>query len=70
MATQGAGLVMKQRPDKTIPLTPIYKDAFAAPPLGMVIFRRDGTGRVTGLTVSQDRVWDMRVSRQGAGSAP
>ena len=70
VATQANGLVMKQRPDKTIQLTPIYKDAFAAPPLGMVIFRRDGAGRVTGLTVSQDRVWDMRFPRQGAGSAP
>ena len=70
VAVEGDRLVIKQRPDKTIELTPIYKDAFAAPPLGMVIFRRDGTGRPTALTVSQDRVWDMRFSRQSPGSAP
>ena len=70
VAAEDSGLVMKQRPDKIISLTPIYKDAFAAPPLGMVIFRRDATGRVTALSVSQDRVWDMRFSRQGAASAP
>jgi CubicO group peptidase (beta-lactamase class C family) len=70
VVVQGDGLVMKQRPDKTIPLTPIYKDAFAAPPLGMVIFRRDASGRVTSLSVSQDRVWDLRFSRQTAASAP
>jgi hypothetical protein len=52
VASEGDGLVMKQRPDRIIRLTPIYKDAFAAPPLGMVIFRRDGTGRITALTVS------------------
>lgn len=70
VVAQGEGLVMKQRPDRTIQLTPIYKDAFAAPPLGMVIFRRDGNGRVSALSVSQDRVWDMRFSRQSPGSAP
>jgi CubicO group peptidase (beta-lactamase class C family) len=70
VAIQGDGLVMKQRPDRAIALSPVYKDAFAAPPLGMVIFRRDGAGRVTALSVSQDRVWDMRFSRQPAGSTP
>jgi len=53
-------LVLKHRPDTTIPLTPLYADAFEAPQLGTVIFRRDASGRITALSVSQDRVWDLR----------
>jgi hypothetical protein len=67
---QANGLAMKQRPDRAIALTPVYTDAFAAPPVGMVIFRRDGAGRVTALSVSQDRVWDMRFARRSAETAP
>jgi CubicO group peptidase (beta-lactamase class C family) len=70
-AVENDALVLRRRPDASIVLTPIYKDAFAAPRLGgMVIVRRDGAGRVTALSVSQDRVWDMRFARQSAGSAP
>jgi hypothetical protein len=28
-----------------------------------VIFRRDTTGRVTAISVAQDRVWDIRFER-------
>ena len=60
---QGA-LVLKHRPDVTIKLTPMYADAFGAGQLGTVIFRRDGSGRPTGFSVVQDRVWDMRFQRK------
>jgi len=60
----GDTLVLKRRPDATIRLTPIYADAFSGGGLGTVIFRRDAAGRVTGLSVSQDRVWDLRFKRQ------
>lgn len=60
----GDALVLKRRPDTTIRLTPIYADAFSGQ-IGTVIFRREG-GRVTGLSVVQDRVWDMRFTRQTA----
>jgi hypothetical protein len=70
VAIEGDALVMRQRPDRRVPLTPIYKDAFVAPPLGMVIVRRDAAGRVVALSVSQDRVWGLRFSRQMAASAP
>jgi CubicO group peptidase (beta-lactamase class C family) len=63
VALSGDRLVIKRRPDTTITLTPIYADAFNAPQLGLVIFRRDA-GRVTGLSVVQDRVWDLRFARQ------
>jgi len=57
-------LVLKRRPDATIPLEPLYADAFQAPQLGTVIFRRDAGGRITALSVSEDRVWDLRFRRQ------
>ena len=57
-------LVLKRRPDMTIALTPTYADAFTADHgLGTVIFRRDASGRVTELSVVQDRVWNMRFVR-------
>ncbi len=63
-AVEGGGLVLKRRPDSTIKLTPTYADAFDAGTFGTVIFRREGNGRVIGLSVSQDRVWDMRFTRR------
>jgi len=56
-------LVLKRRPDASFALEPLYADAFQAPPLGTVIFHRDASGRVTGLSVSEDRVWDLRFTR-------
>jgi CubicO group peptidase (beta-lactamase class C family) len=61
----GEGLVAKRRPDTVIRLTPVYADAFTGS-IGTVVFRRDGAGRVQGLSVSQDRVWDLRFERMGA----
>ena len=57
-------LVLERRPDTTIVLEPLYADAFDAPQLGTVIFRRDAAGRVIALSVSQDRVWDLRFVRR------
>jgi CubicO group peptidase (beta-lactamase class C family) len=57
-------LALKQRPDTTIALTPLYADAFKAGSLGTVIFRRDAGGRVSGFSVVQDRVWDLRFQRE------
>jgi len=65
-------LVLKRRPDTTISLTPLYRDAFSGQ-LGTVVFRREG-GRVIAFTVSQDRVWDLRFTRRAdvvkSSSAP
>ncbi len=57
-------LVLKRRPDAVITLMPSYKDAFTAIQLGTVIFRRDRAGKVTELSVVQDRVWDLRFARR------
>ena len=63
VAVDDEGLVIKRRPDTVIKATPTYVDAFSAGSLGLVIFRRDAEGRVNALSVSQDRVWDLRFSR-------
>jgi CubicO group peptidase (beta-lactamase class C family) len=60
---EGTDLKMTRRPDTKITLRPLYKDAFSAPGLGTVIFRRTGK-KITGLSVVQDRVWDLRFARR------
>jgi hypothetical protein len=57
---ENGSLVLKRRPDAAITLSPTYKDAFTAPGLGTVIFRRDASGRPAELSVVQERVWDLR----------
>jgi hypothetical protein len=42
----------------------LYADAFSSS-IGTVIFRREN-GRVTGLSVVQERVWDLRFERRAA----
>ncbi len=63
-ALDGTSLVLKQRPDRVVRLTPVYADAFSGGSLGTVIFRRDAGGHVTSLSVVQDRVWDLQFARQ------
>jgi len=64
IALEGDRLVARRRPDTVLALTPVYTDAFRAPQLGLVIFRRNGAGRVAELSVVQDRVWDLRFRRE------
>jgi len=62
-------LVLKRRPDTTIALTPLYADAFSADHgLGTVIFHWDSNGRVSDLSVVQDRVWNMPFRKSEVGS--
>jgi CubicO group peptidase (beta-lactamase class C family) len=56
-------VIIKRRPDTRIPLTPLYADVFQSQ-LGLIRFVRDGSGRVTELSVGQDRVYDLRFSRR------
>jgi hypothetical protein len=65
VALENGALVLKRRPDTTIRLAPLYKDAFSGQ-IGTVVFRRNAAGRVTELSVVQDRVWDMRFARREA----
>ena len=55
-------LVLRQRPDRVIGLTPLYENAFSSA-LGTVRFVRD-TGKATAMTVTQDRVWLLRFVRR------
>jgi CubicO group peptidase (beta-lactamase class C family) len=63
-SVESGRLVLKRRPNTTMVLTPLFTDAFNASGLGTVRFRRDGGDRVTALSVSQDRVWDLRFRKQ------
>ena len=60
---EDGALVLKRRPDTTIRLAPLYKDAFNGQ-IGTVIFRRNAAGSVIELGVVQDRVWNMRFERR------
>jgi CubicO group peptidase (beta-lactamase class C family) len=64
IAVEGGTLVVKRRPAATIALAPLYADAFNAPRLGTVIFRRDSAGHIVALSVVQDRVWDLRFAKR------
>jgi hypothetical protein len=57
--------VAHRRPDRRFPLTPVYPDVFTAPTLGLIRFIEDGSGRITELSIRQDRVYDMRFQRGG-----
>lgn len=59
---EGSGLVIHRRPDAKIALTPTYKDGFSSS-LGSVRFIRDSQGRVTELSIGEQRVWDIRFKR-------
>jgi len=69
VAVEDGGLVIKRRPDTTIRLTPVYADAFSSRELSLVAFRRDASGRVTGFSVVEPRVWDLRFERVASAKA-
>ena len=62
-SVENGALVLRRRPATRIPLTPAYADAFDGS-LGRIRFLRDASGRVTELSVRQDRVWDLRFTRR------
>jgi hypothetical protein len=64
VVASGPDLKITRRPDTTLTLRPVYKDAFQAEGLGLVRFRRDTSGRVIGFSVTMDRVWDLRFDRK------
>ncbi len=64
VTAKGRKLRVFRRPNTTFTLTPAYRDAFLARGLGLVRFRRDAAGAVTGLSVTTDRVWDLRFAKR------
>ncbi len=65
VAIEQGALVVRQRPDTSLPLTALYADAFRNAEVGTIIFRRNAQGRVGELSLVQDRVWDLRFVRRG-----
>jgi len=56
------GLEIHQRPDIIYPLGPTYAGGFESK-LGSVRFLRDASGRITGLSLGDARMWDLRFRR-------
>jgi hypothetical protein len=69
IAVEGETLVLKRRPDTRIVLSPTTEDTFSAQTLGTVRFRRATGGSVTELSVSEDRVFDLRFRKAAAARA-
>lgn len=63
IALENGSLMLNRRPDTKLQLSATYADAFNVTRLGMLIFRRDISGRIIELSVVQDRVWDLRFTR-------
>src|SRR5687768_12232290 len=56
-------LVLRRRPGTLISLELVGKDQFRGQ-IGTVTFHRNASGRVESFSIKQDRVWDLRFSRQ------
>ena len=68
VALDGDRLVLRQRPDRVVALTPMYDGVFSSG-LGTVRFLKEN-GFVRALAISQERVWQLRFERKTApGSA-
>jgi CubicO group peptidase (beta-lactamase class C family) len=68
VALDGDRLVLRQRPDRVVALTPIYDGAFSSG-LGTVRFLHE-SGFVRALAISQERVWQLRFERKPAPGSP
>ena len=60
---EGERLVVKRDAATLGELTPVFPDGFSSSG-GWILVRRDATGRVAGFSVNQERVWDLRFTRQ------
>jgi CubicO group peptidase (beta-lactamase class C family) len=62
VAVESDRLVIRVRPSARFNLAATYRDAFSSP-IGSVRFLRDTSGKVTGLSLGESRVWDLRFRR-------
>ncbi len=67
VAVEDGKLVIHRRPDTKIALTPAFVDGFTSE-LGGIRFLRSPKGIVTEMSVSQDRVWDLRFQKTARAS--
>jgi CubicO group peptidase (beta-lactamase class C family) len=71
LTVSGDTLLLHRRPDTDIRLVPTpTADVFQASGIGTVTFRRDPNGKVTSLSVGQDRVFDLSFIRLGVVQGP
>ncbi len=63
LALEGDRLLMRRGPGHVDALTPVFPGGFSFAQ-GYLVVRRDTSGRVTGFSVDQEGVWDLRFSRQ------
>jgi len=66
VVVEDGGLAMTDRYGDAVPLEPVYADAFTSRGT-TYIFRRNGAGRITGFSLSQGRVWDLRFALVNEG---
>ncbi|MCG6957384.1 MAG: beta-lactamase family protein [Gemmatimonadetes bacterium] len=65
IAVKSGALVLRDRWGRDRSLTPAYLDAFRSGGRYLV-FHRDRSGKVTGMSWSESRVWDLRFAKVGA----
>ena len=73
VVTEGDTLVLKRRPDTTVRLRATARDHFdsAAGTIGgTLVFVRDASGQVTGMSWRGSRVFDLRFRRVTEGAGP
>ena len=63
VAVDAGRLVIRRRPNTTIPLEPTYVDGFSGS-IGHIRFLRDAAGTVTHLSIGNPRVWDIRFPKR------
>jgi len=64
VAVESGQLVGRRRPNVTFPMIPVYADAFTVPQAGTLVFTRNSSGRVNGLTMSLGRVRALHFERK------
>jgi CubicO group peptidase (beta-lactamase class C family) len=63
VAVEDGTLVLRRRPDTVMRMIPTAADKFRGA-IGTVTFLRNASGAVDALSVSQDRVWDLRFVKR------
>src|SRR5688572_20528883 len=64
IAQEGGKLLLRQRPTVSLELRPAYRDVFEIPTGDVVRFIRDGSGKVTELSLFLGRARDLRFKKQ------
>jgi len=71
VAAKASELTLAIGSNKPVRLRPTFRNAFLMEGVGAtsIVFHHDQTGKVTGLSAGDDRVWDLRFTRRAAPPA-